>query len=818
MSRKITQMFNATLATALAIAGLGSVSAQDDSFPSAGAGESAPLAETPVATEAPLASDASATSKSASPSASRLIEEIVVTAAKREEAIQTVPIAISAFSGAKLDAVGILSPHDLPKLTPGLTFTSSAAYNIVYLRGVGSDAFLPAADQNVPTYLDGVALVQGEGSQDSLGRVERVEVLKGPQGTLFGRNSTGGAISIITPDPGPEYEGDFTVGFGSEGKFEALGFMNIPITDDLAATISGYNHTRDTYLQNDPEVGPTVDTYSRGARTKIKWHMRDDLSFNVAGLYGETSDNASMAKENIRVAAYLAAIIPEDPKADRNIRENVIGGIVQYNWLFSGGWDWRLPWIQIKGIASDQKVFATYANYDYDGSTTPFVSFRPIDQFGRQKTGEIQFLSQSDMPLSEYVTFVAGVYYLEGEGGFPTLQLNVSGDAYNSLPGARGLIDGINQLALDLGLPLPPIGGAQAPATAVSGGILTSESLSGYFQSTLHLQQFFDLSRELNVILGIRVQEETRGLKNNRLGALNPLNNDQEITFFRFSVPDIKEKQLPLKFGFQWYPWDETQLYTSFSRGFTAPTYNTVNFFSAPDRLKAQETDSYEIGIKTKLFDDTVTFNAAVFYIKQQELLTGFASITSGGVVRFDNVPRARIYGGEFDLTWQPMREINPGLVILGSFCYLDAQYEDYPDARGYDAQSGLSYGQGALLSARDASGNDIVRTPPITYTVAINQSIPLGSSNKVELAIETNYSDEFFYDPMNTPEYANPAFQLYDARATWFYQPWGLELTAYGRNLTDDKYYKSLFLLDPGMNVVLNDPRTFGLRLKYVF
>lgn len=131
----------------------------------------------------------------------RMVEEVIVTANKREENVQDIPQSVTAFSNDKLEAVGVQTVQDLPSITPGLTITNQAGYNQAFLRGVGTDAFLPGADASVPFYLDGIPLLGTQGSSDSLGKIQRVEVLKGPQGTLFGTNAIGGAINIITPEP-----------------------------------------------------------------------------------------------------------------------------------------------------------------------------------------------------------------------------------------------------------------------------------------------------------------------------------------------------------------------------------------------------------------------------------------------------------------------------------------------------------------------------------------------------------------------------------------------------------------------------------------
>ena len=162
---------------------------------------------------------------------SRLLEEVIVTAQKREEDSQDIPIMISAFSGDKLDALGVESTADLQKITPGLTFTYTYGYTVIYMRGVGTDAFLPNADPSIATYIDGINIGPSQGKQDTLGPVERVEVLKGPQGTLFGRNATGGAINMITADPGEEFRGTITTEFGNYNSESYQVFLSSMLTE-----------------------------------------------------------------------------------------------------------------------------------------------------------------------------------------------------------------------------------------------------------------------------------------------------------------------------------------------------------------------------------------------------------------------------------------------------------------------------------------------------------------------------------------------------------------------------------------------------------
>ena len=173
---------------------------------------------------------------------SDLMEEIVVTARKREESVQDTPIAVSAFSGDSLDARGITKIDGIATITPNMTFSNintnggGGSNASVYIRGVGQTDFIPSADPGVGIYVDGVYLARSIGSVLDLIDVERIEVLRGPQGTLFGRNTIGGAVAIHTIKPHDEFDANVRVRIGSEDRLDLVGKVNIPITDNLFAT------------------------------------------------------------------------------------------------------------------------------------------------------------------------------------------------------------------------------------------------------------------------------------------------------------------------------------------------------------------------------------------------------------------------------------------------------------------------------------------------------------------------------------------------------------------------------------------------------
>ncbi|MDB5975305.1 MAG: outer rane receptor protein [Nevskia sp.] len=756
-----------------------------------------------------------------SPARNRLVEEIVVTAQKREESIQDVPIAITAFSADKLDALGIQSAQDLDRITPGLTITNAAGFNVAFLRGIGTDAFLPGADTSVPFYVDGVPLLGAQGSSDTLGRVTRVEVLKGPQGTLFGRNATGGAINIITPDPSDELSGDVDVEIGNYAQRKAMLYANVPIAKGLAASISGFASDQRNFYTN--TAGPIIPIYSFGGRAKVRWDILDSLRFTVAGAYQAASNNAGLTFENTRVAPILCplgvCILPQDPKADRVVSLDSEPGAKINSYLFSGTFDWRPGWVDVKLIGSTQRLSAPFVQADFDKSALPIVNITSIRQVSPQVTAELQVLSNDNTLFSSHFKWVAGLFYLKSSGGFDPIAFDLLPNALEALhlPGATFLENTINGLLTPLGL--PPLA---SRVRLLNYGVLDSRSYSAYFQGTYKLLDSLDLT------LGGRVQHEDRALVDSKTSLATA---NGAIPLLTEQPPGVKANQFSPRVALQWHPFDNgTQIYASWSRAYKSPTFNTVNLLGGlinvlhgePNQikpLKAERVSTAEVGVKTDLFDGSLRIDAAAFYTRQHDLLTGFVALESGGVVSYENAPAARIRGLELDFVWSPLPELDPGLAITGAGSYLDGRYTDYPNGRGFDTTTGLAFGNDGIevLPPRDFKGNRIVRTPNFTGNLGVNQSIPVGNG-RFEVGADTNYSSGFFFLPQSSSLYARNPYDIVNARLSYFYEPARLELTAFVQNVANISYNEVVFVDDFGRNQVLNAPRTFGGRVKWSF
>ncbi|HEY1075412.1 MAG TPA: TonB-dependent receptor plug domain-containing protein, partial [Fontimonas sp.] len=259
-------------AALIMLASVTTVGAQQPASEPSAAVETAPPAEASPALEViavePLR--AQATPAPSAPSAvATALEEIVVTAQKREQSLQEVPIAVSAFTDFQLDSRGIVSVKDLGTAVPGLQFTDLAGYNLIYLRGVGTDAFIPAADPSIATYLDGVYFPSAHNMVQSFGALERIEVLRGPQGALFGRNSTGGAINIFTRTPGQEKEVSVQASYARFDDLKTRAHVSLPFGDRVAASFSGFYNREDNYYTLDNGNKELPQEIGKGGRVRL---------------------------------------------------------------------------------------------------------------------------------------------------------------------------------------------------------------------------------------------------------------------------------------------------------------------------------------------------------------------------------------------------------------------------------------------------------------------------------------------------------------------------------------------------------------------
>ncbi|POP53965.1 TonB-dependent receptor [Zhongshania marina] len=751
----------------------------------------------------------SAVSSAAQAAGNRFLEEVVVTAQKREQSQQEVPISIQAYGGEKLEAFGIEDTTQLAQIVPNLQFTSSAGYNLIYLRGVGTDAFALSSDPSVATYIDGVYLPAAHGVLQSFAGVERVEVLKGPQGTLFGRNSTGGAISVVTKDPDPnEIVAELSADFGNYNQETYKAHLSLPVTETLAFSISALSDRRDEfYTQNGNKL---PEKFTDAGRVKIAWFPTENLDFGFTYFKSHQGEANSAVAENNQPSALGGLLGIPAGEVDYNSETDFQGGLESHQEIYYVDATLSLSWADIKAMASDVFVPSDYSAIDFDGSNQGIARFDSRDQFSDYRTFELQVTSNPEGWMGDSFEWVMGYYYYESEAGYPDVSLFVGPNLVKNIllenrsPALDPLYEVLDSV-LDIVGGLPVVSNTPLGEDGIDlqlEGLLGTESHSVYFQTTWSPTSWFDFT------VGGRYQEEDRFLL--AANSAIVLTDLTKVNLFDFDLDSQKSTNFSPKAVASFYPAEDVMVYASWSQGYKSATYNIISIYTPPDYVEPEEVTNIELGIKSDWLDKNLRINAAVFDIEIDNLQSGFVSLLAGGAVTLENAGAAKIQGVEFDFVYSPTPVLNPGLVLAGGAGYLDAIYEEYKNGSGYDEATGL------FSSNLDFSGNRIGRTPDLTANITIAQVLEIGDFGELEIAVDHYYNSGFYYSPQNTVE--EPEYTLTNGRVSFLYTPLNLRLTGYAKNILETEYHYAKFQTDFGVNQTLGAPKQYGLRLEWQY
>jgi iron complex outermembrane recepter protein len=752
------------------------------------------------------AGDAAAAPPPAAPR-SRLVEEIVVTAQKREESLQDVPISVQAFSAAQLDVRGVLDVKDLPQITPGLTVTTQVNYTSTFIRGIGSDAFL-LGDPSVANYVDGIYFPFSNNLVKDFGIIERVEVLKGPQGTLFGRNAVGGAINAIQRAPSLErVELAVQSSYGDYDAYRNRAYISLPLFGVAGISLSGVYNDAESHIDGISGGAPLPRERAKGGRVGLRLAPVDWLRLDLAGFRIEQQGTGTNYSPNVApsLLAQLGGVEPQDPYA----------GEVNESIFFSyddetvyGSLQLLTDWFDIKLLGSDQYV-ETFANYDFDGSPQALALFQVEPVFADVQTAEFQILSNATTWGADRFRWILGAYYFRSRQGF--------GDAFLR-SGSTSLDDGFV-----LGVALPPplldairtlLGGAPVPSGDIGFiGLIDTESLAGFGQAT------FDVTDWFAVTVGGRYQDEERVLVEstsefrNLDGSTVPIQSFSGIDDprFRDTTTSFDPKiALELRPG-SGLLGTNPLIYASWQTATKSSTYNVVNIYDEPDYVRPEEMRAYELGAKLNLFDGLLGFNVAVFDYRLDDQQVQFVSLLEGGAVTFENAASVAVRGIDVDGMVQLFPSRIDDLNLIFGAAWLDAVYDAYPQGSGFDENTGL------LSSDNDFTGNRVVRTPEFSGNLGLYKTFRTGLG-VFELGADYYYNSGFFYLAQNRASDEEDAFDILNARISWLWEPWKLRLTAFGQNLLDTKYNYSRFIADYGTNDARAPLANYGLRLNWDF
>jgi iron complex outermembrane receptor protein len=703
-------------------------------------------------------------------STSALIEEVFVTAQKKaiSESVQDVPVAISAFSGEKIETMFAENLADIGWTAPNVSLTPllPGVGNFV-IRGMGTvGQSIPSSDPAVGIVVDGVSYGTIYGVLFDVFDLESVEVLRGPQGTLFGRNVTGGAVSVRTARPTDEFQGKVKATIGSHQTRNIMASVSGPLSDSWSAKLAILSKDHGDYWDNEFISGGHGEYESLVVRPAVRY-QNDDFDITAIVEFGETEGDGQ-ALRNVTISPagrYAKAESTQDEKG--NLDQEWYSLTVEANKELMGG---------TLTTVIGYRDLEQFSDLDIDG-----VPNSDLFHFGAG-TGmeQDQFSIESRWAgnISDNVYLTAGIYYFEQEYDYAERRLVAN--AFD----ARGLSN------------------VQHDTFALFG------------------QANISLTDTLTLTLGGRFSKEEKDAKIGVIGSPNGTGDCVTVTTTPFSrTPvnfngcshDFEDKEdwsnFSPKVALDWRPSDNILLYASYTKGFRSGGYNTrftdttlitnpANPSSTPGPYDEETVDAYEIGMKSDWMDNRLRVNVAAFLNEYEDLQR--TSLTTGGAQAVQNAAGADIQGVELEA----IVLLTDSLALEASYGYTDAEYSEadfLEDATGLPAES-----------------FDFTMVPQKTASLALTLDTDLGDIGSLSSRLSYVFVDETVGDDFNRSTMSQ--YELYDASVTFTSNSDAIKIAVYGKNLKDEVYANFANSLFGVENIFLAPPRTYGVEFTYKF
>ncbi|KQM74520.1 TonB-dependent receptor [Sphingomonas sp. Leaf20] len=608
--------------------------------------------------------------------------EIVVTAQKRSERLQDVPIAVSVVSGQALAALSRPGLEGAVTLVPALNFQKSGTTlnQSLFLRGVGTTTFSIAGEPSVSTVVDGVVFARSGEAFGDLVDIDRLEVLRGPQGTLFGKNASAGVVNIVSVQPTRELGGYVEGGYFTNGNEPRVrGALNIPVSEDLLTRFTGFYGRYDGNIRNVATGGGRVNGYEHyGARAQVKWTPSSATTIALIGDYHRNDDNCcaevigtgALNAAGAPITSPVFAVLPT-PLGDRTrtVNQNLVTRTREEGYGVS---------VQVDTELGTQTVTSITAYRDYrnteirDGDFLPraYVGFNQLHDTGPQTGNTFSQELRLTSPARQFLAYVVGLYYSRAKSE----RIYSRSDIVCN--GATTLVQPV------------PCDTAGAPASTTPFGRAdfgsVFKNISAFGQATANVTDRF------RFIGGLRWTADQLDVFHSRATTLagpgiqpsfptTPTGTGNPATAFTGKTTNTN---LSGKASLQYDVTRNVTAYGGYTRGYKGPAFNVFfNLTATGTNVIAPETsDSYEVGLKNTLFGGKLVLNLDAFYAKYDNFQANNPDLVAGVVVtRFTNAGKVSTRGAEADIVLRPVDDLS----FSGGIAYTDARVDQFLQAPG---------------------------------------------------------------------------------------------------------------------------------------
>lgn len=708
------------------------------------------------------------------------VEQVIVTAQRREQSAQDVGVALSVISGEQLVARGVATVNQLQYATPSLEITPQfgSGQPSFRLRGVGFDDYASNNSSTVGVSVDEVAYPIQAQTQGLLFDIARVEVLRGPQGTLYGRNTTGGAINFITNRPTNSLTAGVTAEYDNNDAFKAEGYVSGPLGDTLSGRLAFVTDQGGAWQKNRATGQKLGDKDTGSVRGQLAWTPNDkaDVLLSIHAGYDKSEPTGLYLFNPLGYNATLPTI-PADAS-----RKNT-------------GWGGSAAFATLTGIAANAKPF-----HDTKSSG---VSLRAHGETGGVDL--VSITSYEKLHRKEYNDWDASAYAYAGT------YFDTDAKVFSQELRASSKTEG--------------------PLQWLVGGYYSRETIDEAFYSDFYQSLLFDtrttysqkvrsaslfgqleyaLSDRLKLVAGLRGEDEKRQQFDFvTAGVFAP--GAPPTNFSPTDDKSLKNKSVTGKLALEYKPVEGVLLYASVSKGTKSGGFTSYNRgdAAAVDGFKPETLWAYETGFKSSFAANTVQLNGSVFYYdyKDQQVQSAIYDINNGPIGAIVNAQKSHIYGGELELTWRPV----PDLRIGQSLGYKTGKFDKYTN--DLDIPASVAAGHAVYISRTGAK----VGFPPLSYGGDVSYTWAVGD---YEVEAQGDYAFHDKTKPLllgsryDVDSYwlANTSVTLSPARGPW-------ALTAFARNIFNTRYDLTRNFFLPLIDIAApGRPATYGLRAQYRF